>query len=89
MEPAEEVRSDSETEEDPVGADEGNEDKDDKEEDEEEEEDPGSSDAYNSGDDEEDDDSPPASSHRLGNSQETGFPVEKEGLPDQGIRAWE
>ena len=69
MEPAEEARSVSEGEEDPVGdeeedEDEDDEEEDDEEEDEEEEEDPGSSDAYDSGEDEDDDDSPPASSHR-------------------------
>ena len=65
-EPAEEARSVSKGEDDPVGDDEEDEDEDedDKEENEGEEEDLGSSDAYDSGDDEEDNDSPPASSHR-------------------------
>ena len=62
--PAEEARSSSEGEDDPVGDDEKDEDKDDEEEDEEDKEDPGSSNAYDSGDEEEDDDSPLASSHR-------------------------
>ena len=59
-EPAEEARSVSEGEEDPVGG----EDEEDEEEDREEEEDPGSSNAYDSGEEEEDKDSPPASAHR-------------------------
>ena len=63
-EPAEEARSSSEGEENPVGDEEEDKDKDDKEEDEEEEEDPGSNDAYGFGEEEEDKDLPPASSHR-------------------------
>ena len=57
---AEEARSVSKAEEDPVGG----EDKEDEEVKEEEEEDPGSSDAYDSGEEEDDDNLPPASSHR-------------------------
>ena len=65
-EPADETRSSSEGEEDPVDEDEDEEGKeeDDEEEDEEEEEDPGSSEANGSGDKDEDEDSPPASAHR-------------------------
>ena len=63
-EPAEEARSVSEGEDDPVEDDGEDEDNEDEKEDEEEEEDPGSTNAYDSGDDEEDDDSLPASSHR-------------------------
>ena len=64
VESAEETRSDSEGEDDPVGEDKENKDKDNEEEDEEDEEDPSSSNVYNSRDEEGDDDSPPASSHR-------------------------
>ena len=64
--PAEEARSSSEGEEDPIGNEDKEEDKDedDEKEDEEEEEDPGSSDAYGLGEEEKDEDLPAASMHR-------------------------